>query len=285
MEGFQYLAFNNSGYVAFAHSARRIIVGCSGATRRGGVITAKRVPRCRLRRNCLQTFNIGRVGTIAVKARQPAAYENWRSWKRHSDRGSTQNVSPLASRLSSSGGVRAHAHASKTRVRTHTTTLHLHTCTRMQGETRGGEEGRRGRKDAGWRGKRGDGDEGRGARRNHRWLPFITPRSKHGPESGPLGRLHEERWFAWRSAMRAGPRAVVAAAERGWRGGKERGEGRRGEERRGEERSERAPRRNRPGTREPLVQPAITRSIASRKRAFLEARDKRLSRYAAGNGG
>lgn len=90
--GIQYLAFNNGGYVAFAHSARRIIVGCSGATRRGGVITAKRAPRCRLRRNCLQTFNIGRVGTIAVKARQLAAYENWRSWKRHSDRGSTCNA-------------------------------------------------------------------------------------------------------------------------------------------------------------------------------------------------
>lgn len=31
--------------------------------------------------------------------------------------------------------------------------------------------------------------------------------------------------------------------------------------------------------------PAITRSIASRKRAFLEARGKRLPRYTAGNGG
>lgn len=34
------------------------------------------------------------------------------------------------------------------------------------------------------------GGRGAGAtRRNHRWLPFITPRSKHGPESGPLGWL------------------------------------------------------------------------------------------------
>lgn len=51
--------------------------------------------------------------------------------------------------------------------------------------------------------KRAKGEQSRGrgmkgaTRHNHRWLPFITPRSKHGPESGPLGRLlHEERWFA-----------------------------------------------------------------------------------------
>jgi len=42
---------------------------------------------------------------------------------------------------------------------------------------------------------------------------------------------------------------------------------------------ERASRRNRPATREPLVRSAITRPIASRKRLFLgEARGKRLAR-------
>lgn len=77
---------------------------------------------------------------------------------------------------------------------------------------------------------------------------------------------------ARRSAGAAGPRARRLPR----RGGRRRARARGGE---------RAPRRNRPGTREPLVQAAITRSIASRKRAFLEARDKRLPRYAAGNGG
>lgn len=131
------------------------------------------------------------------------------------------------------------------------------------------ENGEMGR---GWRAGWG-GEKGGAAQRNHRWLPFITPRSKHGPESGPLGRLHEERWFARRGGPRCGWTARAEAAAT------------RGKKKRGSERSERAPRRNRPGTREPLVQPAITRSIASRKRAFLEARDKRLPRYAAGNGG
>jgi len=44
-EGIQYLAFNNR--CSRSHSRRGASVGCSGAARHGGVITAKR--RCRLR--------------------------------------------------------------------------------------------------------------------------------------------------------------------------------------------------------------------------------------------
>jgi len=57
------------------------------------------------------------------------------------------------------------------------------------------------------------GRRGRATRRNHRWLPFITPRSKHGPESGPLGWLTRND----DSPRCAGPRAATTRDEEPYR--------------------------------------------------------------------
>lgn len=135
---------------------------------------------------------------------------------------------------------------------------------------------------------RQDGEDGRGrARRGEGGGPqrgVITddcPLLRHG-QSTARNPVHsagsQGTMIRRRSAMSwtARPRREPCVRPRGRE--RERGA-------RSESESERTPRRNRPGTREPLVQPAITRSIASRKRAFLEARGKRLPRYAAGNGG
>lgn len=147
---------------------------------------------------------------IAVKARQPAAHENWRSWKRQWQQDRRAALIILRART---GRV---AHAG---LCADVTPTRAHVCT------------------GGMRGLKG------ATRRNHRWLPFITPRSKHGPESGPLGWLtRNDDSPAVRDAALG---RAAATSSRVW---------------------SRRIRQNRPGTREPLVRPAITRPIASRKR-------------------